>query len=438
MKSGRGAKGVQRWVKIAAFAAGSIPSVAWAAGWDTPILYTARHQGMGGTAIGYVDDPSASFHNPAGLSWVRGVELLGDFSLILAEIRSTPDQNHANGIDSNTIVAPFPFFAAGYRLHEWISVGVAAYPVASGAAEYEYTDILDDPVADSTSVLFIEGSALASLNVPEDALVPGKLSLGAGWRVTRVSLDREKGDPDDPRNLNLDLDGWDFGGVRLGLQYRPIPSLSFGAVWRSKVEVDAEGDSGTFLGQTVDDPKVEFILPQKFGFGARYDLGRFGIAADYEYTDQSQNDRVDVSGTFQGAASVTTIQQLFEWHDGHTIRGGLEYRVPTDSAYVPVRAGYVYDARVSNAAFPSAFGTPPTSTSSISVGAGYVAEDWQVNVAGAYRFGGATISPDEVSAECRTNPLCAGDGDYRLRAVGIYVDGSVRFDVAGLDGRRHY
>ena len=40
----------------------SSASVAAAAGWDTPILHTARHQGMGGTAIFRVkvDDPNVS------------------------------------------------------------------------------------------------------------------------------------------------------------------------------------------------------------------------------------------------------------------------------------------------------------------------------------------------------------------------------------------
>jgi hypothetical protein len=41
--------------------------LARAAGYDTPILYSARHQAMGGTAIAYVDDPSATF-TTAGLA----------------------------------------------------------------------------------------------------------------------------------------------------------------------------------------------------------------------------------------------------------------------------------------------------------------------------------------------------------------------------------
>jgi long-subunit fatty acid transport protein len=377
---------------------------------------------MGGTAIGYVDDPSAAFHNPAGLQWVQGLTLLGDFSLILAEIRASPD-NAAKSIDSNTIVAPFPMLAAGYRLQEWVSLGIAGFPVASGAAKYEYDNILGNPVTDDTRVLFIEGTILASLNVPEDKLIPGKLAFGAGWRVTNVSLDREK-----TNLLDLDLNGTDWGGYRLGLQYRPIPEFSIGAAYRSKVDITADADDGRALVE-VQNPEFDFVLPQKWGFGARFDWDRIGVAVDYEFTDQSQNDEQELRGEVGGRPLA--VNQIFNWQDGHTIRAGVEYRVAaSDGGYVPLRAGYIWDGQVNDPAYPSAFGTPPTSTNSITVGLGYVVDRWQVNAAGAYRFGSTTVTEGELGTGC--DQLCAKDGDYRIRAVGIYLDGSVRFDVAGL------
>ena len=45
----------------------SLP-IAQAGGYDTPMLYSARHMGVGGAAAGYVNDPSALYHNPAGLA----------------------------------------------------------------------------------------------------------------------------------------------------------------------------------------------------------------------------------------------------------------------------------------------------------------------------------------------------------------------------------
>src|SRR5687767_69481 len=106
---------------------------AHAAGFETPILYTARHQAMGGTAISYVDDPSSAFHHPAGLGGVEGLGLLADVSLILGRIQASPDAA-TNSIESNTVVAPFFLVGAPLRAHEWVTVGVGVFPVASGGA----------------------------------------------------------------------------------------------------------------------------------------------------------------------------------------------------------------------------------------------------------------------------------------------------------------
>src|SRR5260221_6236935 len=92
------------------------PALAHAGGYDTPMLYSARHMGMGGAAIGYVRDPSALFHNPAGLGQVEHAELLGDFSLILGKLRASPSIN-AQDVTSDLTVAPFFLVGGAYRVH---------------------------------------------------------------------------------------------------------------------------------------------------------------------------------------------------------------------------------------------------------------------------------------------------------------------------------
>src|SRR5690349_7273477 len=91
------------------------PASVRAGGFDTPILYTARHLGMGGTAIGYVDDPSAVFHNPAGLRGVKGFAFVADFSLLLGTLQASPDSAaSARNVESELTVAPFFLLGAAY------------------------------------------------------------------------------------------------------------------------------------------------------------------------------------------------------------------------------------------------------------------------------------------------------------------------------------
>src|SRR5688572_21806255 len=93
--------------------------LAWAAparagGYDTPMLYSARHLGMGGTAIGFVEDPSAMFHNPAGLGNIKKFSVLGDFSLLLARVTASPDAA-ALDTESEQTVAPVFLVGGGLR-----------------------------------------------------------------------------------------------------------------------------------------------------------------------------------------------------------------------------------------------------------------------------------------------------------------------------------
>jgi long-subunit fatty acid transport protein len=393
-------------------------SLVSAAGFDTPILYTARHQAMGGAAIGYVDDPSAGFHNPAGLQGVEGLALLGDLSLVLGKVRSTPDDTAENQ-ESNTVVAPFFLVGAGYRAHEWLSVGLAGFPVASGGAEYEYANSVGSGrTINSTEIVFFEITPFVSLNVPE-RLVPGKLAIGAGYRVSIVSFNREQGNVGDPQLLNLSLGGQDFKGFRIGAQYQPLEQLKLGVVFRNKVTVTSKADTVTVAARELTDAELPFTLPAKLGFGARGDLGDFGIATDLELAFQSQNGRAPLTGKLEG--ETLERQNVFDWEDGVTWRVGGEYRL-LNGPHVPIRLGYIFDSAVTNRAYPSAFGTPPSVTHTLTAGAGYVAEHWQVNLAASRRFGSTRIEPGDLGEGCS---FCSFAGDYSITMTGLYLDASV-------------
>ncbi|HVY30576.1 MAG TPA: outer membrane protein transport protein [Polyangiaceae bacterium] len=405
-------------------------ATAAAAGFDTPILYTARHQAMGGTAIAYVDDPAAAFHNPAGLQGVRGLAFLGDFSLILGKVRASPGAApQATSIESNTVVAPFFLLGAGYRLSDWLSLGFAVFPVASGGAEYKY-DIGTTRSIDSTEIVFFEATPLLSLNVPKDRWLPGKLAFGAGYRASMVNFDRLQGDENDPQILNLKLTGFNFTGFRVGVQYAPIEALKLGIVYRNNVKVPTRADNATVVGQKATDGKLDFTLPSKLGFGARYDWQRLGVASDVEWAFQSENKDAPLQGTVDG--SVATVPNKFEWTNGVTWRAGLEYRLGGEMQ-VPVRVGYLYDSRVTNKQYPSAFGTPPSKTQALTAGAGLSwqrygnagkPQRFQVNLAFTRRFGSTHLDKEDLGDGC---PLCGHAGDYSITMTGFYLDAS--FDL---------
>jgi len=391
-----------------------------AAGFDTPILYTARHQGMGGTAIASVDDASAGFHNPAGLQGVQGYGFLGDFSLILGKVRATPDKPAGNR-ESDTVKAPFFLLGGAYRIEEWLTLGLAAFPVASGGAEYRYNDAKGNETIDKTEIVFFEVTPMLSLNVPKDRWLPGKLAFGAGYRFSYVTFDREKGAPANPQQLDLQLSGTDFKGFRVGAQWAPIDELKLGVVYRNPVTVTTKTDSGMVFGSTATDGQLDFNLPSKLGFGSRVDLGPFSFGNDVEWAFQSQNKRPALKGVLTGAS--TEVPNVFEWKNGITWRTGIEYRIGKEPT-IPLRLGYIFDSRVTNPRYPSAFGTPPGPTRTFTAGVGLVEPSWQVNLAVSRRIGEAYVPPEGVapSVECR---FCGVGGQYEIAMTGLYIDASV-------------
>jgi long-subunit fatty acid transport protein len=400
---------------------------AQAAGFDTPVLYSARHQAMGGTAIGYVDDPSAAFHNPAGLRGVQGLALLADVSMILVHATGSPAVSaSASGIQSNLSIVPMFMAAAGYRVSRWLSAGLAVYPVASGGAEYEYPapGAPQQYQINETSIVFYELTPLVSLNVPQGAILPGELSVGVGYRMSLLDFERVQGARDNPQALDLELRGRDFTGLRLGLQYRPVPALSLGAVYRNRVDITARADEGTLLGNVATDVQLPVVLPAQLGGGVRVDVDRLGLAFDATYSLQSQNDRTTLSGSIAG--NRVSVPSVFDWQDAFTLRFGFEYRLgPAEE--LPVRIGYVYDGQVSSRAYPSAFGMPPAATHTFTLGGGYDAGAWEMNLALALSGGSAQIEPEQLAppAEC---PTCGSAGEYGIAGTGLYVDFST--DIA--------
>jgi long-chain fatty acid transport protein len=411
------------------------PSLAHAGGYDTPMLYSARHMGMGGAAIGYVNDPSALFHNPAGLAQVERGEVLGDFSLLLGKIQASPGIT-AQDQKSDLTAAPFFLLGGAYRVHPRIVLGVGVYPIASSGATFRYGAA---GFENTTELFFLEASPAISFNILSN------LRIGVGYRVTYVHLKRYEGNTTSSSTPFLDftLTGQNYTGFRVGAQWSALPWLQFGAVYRNPTTTKVTNDHGVALAMEFQDVSTKFKLPAKFGAGGRADFDSFGlagsVAVDYEYTFNSQNTGDPLLGTpvaaaGQPAMAQASVSNVFEWSDSQTVRVGVEYRLLPDPTAqfdrVALRAGYVHDGKTANAEYPTPFGTPPGPTQVVTLGTGYNGGNWQTNLAYAYRFGHGAVTQADLSAPGRQDcEFCgvAGKQDYSIHLHGLYGDVSYKF-----------
>lgn len=417
---------------VTALAAGASP--ASAAGYDTPILYSARHMGMGGTAIGYVRDPSAIYHNPAGLGRIGTASILGDLSLIMGHITAAPVAD-GESLVSELTVAPAFLLGGAYRITEWLSAGLAIYPVASAGGEYKYNGADGAPQTDLTSLIFFEFSPAIAITLPYN------LHIGLGYRISLIQFERVKGPADDPKFFNLDMSGMNWAGFRLGMQWQPIPELGVGLNYRFKTRTEVTAETSNFINQDLNKTSTEFILPAQFGVGLRGDLGNVGVALDLQYTFNSQvstqtyiaEQKVDTDG--DGTPDVSklpaplAVDNVARWRDNWTLRAGAEYRFDTSCVFgehIAARIGYVYDGQVANGQYPSAFGTPPVATQTGTAGVGFDAGAWEVNLAYAYRTGAVDVLPEEKGP--LTCLACAKSGYYAIELHGVYLDFSYDFE----------
>lgn len=444
---------------------------ALAGGYDTPILYTARHIGMGGTAISFVDDASAVFHNPAGMGHMRSGNVIANFSLLTGGLIANPapvlSTRFAASAESNQTVAPFFLVGGGARITDWLTLGLAVYPVASAGAVYEYTIVepkaskkdglvkpgfeLSTDIYDETRLVFFEFSPAVAINLP------GNFHLGFGYRISLVQFDRVQQTPgDEDAVVDFSTSGLNFEGFRMGLQWAPIEELQLGAVYRFKTRTRTNGDEAQFLRikaepdvtplnlieDRYDRVDAQFVLPAKFGFGVRTNFTPVSLAADLEYTFNSANRDLTFKFTDNpdpdtGAqAPAAKIVNYMGWHDNLTLRLGAEYcftMAPFGLDHqFKARLGYVFDGQVASKAYPSAAGTPPVATQSFTVGAGYDGGPWAVNFAYAYRFGNVTVAQSDIpngnEVNVDTCSSCGKHGYYEINLHGIYLDFSWDFD----------
>lgn len=439
-------------------------SSASAGGFDTPILYGARHIGVGGAAVGYVDDPSAIYHNPAGLTGVKGLAITANLSPLLATLRTSPGEpngNLGNALyngnewptrEAEPIVAPAFLLGAAYRLSDWMVFGLGVFPLASATAEYKMTQedlsmpLCDDPPCgpgeyggvpwvDRARVVFIE---LSPINLAFD--LPLGLSVGAGLRLTMASFERTKGVEADPRLADADLSGpgcFDLGvlpmgdclGFRAGVQWRYFDWVSAGLTYRHTVTPNVEADVGRLPPGEFRDVSAEFTVPARLSGGVRFQFWDWALALDAHYGFNSQMQELDIQGT-DAAGRPGGLLIPFDWKDSVTVQGGLEY--PLLAGRLPVRVGYAFDGETASKRYPSAFGTPPAASHSFTAGVGYRANNWQLNAAGAYRTMNTSVSPADVENN-GCDELCGKAGsEYSLSLIGLYLDFSIDLEVASL------
>lgn len=435
---------VRRWTASAALlATAAAPTTALAAGYDTPMLHTARHMGMAGTAIAWADDPSSMFHNPAGLGQIGTGQAMISVSPLGGQIQGCPNVDVAlDGskppvcLKSDPAVSPFFLLGGAWRLSDRITVGVGAMPVggAAGGYSYQLSEIVPKfganrkvvkgayNVEDSAFLSFIEFTPTIAFQILDN------LRLGVTWRPAYVMFTREQmrtetrklvtdGSPlKTYKDIGLSgMSGMSWGGIRVGLQGN-VGKLKLGAVYRNQTETDVTADEVFFKDARFTDAKFGIKYPSKFGLGAAYEfIDKLTVAVDFEYMLQSFNDTTYLRGFNTANQKTEAVANASNWQDSFTLRVGGQWKF--NERWLG-RLGYIFDSPAVRSTYPTAFGSPPAPTHFGTIGGGYeISERLSLAFAAAIRNGSTTSGTPEP-----TCMFCGKEGKYGITLGGAYLD----------------
>jgi len=335
----------------------------------------AAAMAMGGAFIAVANNPTAIFHNPAGIAWLDGTQISFGSTLIIPKaslsLANWPDPAYQS-IDavsqvfypptfyitqkvSDKIVAGFGFFTPYGLGTEWSDP--ENFPLRYIATKDDMKSFIFNPtlafkLSDNLSIA--AGVSYIYSTLKFELVEHSGIDLGAfNPLLTGVTAEVYV-----PVSLEANGSGW---GLNAGVLYKG-ESFSLGVNWRGGFDIKYDGDlalSTTDAQVSIPSPYnllgleptiiaelptsgtasiPSFKYPHIFGVGAAFDVSeKLTFTADVHYILWSSYDEFTVEVEIANFSDKLVEEN---WKDSFVLRGGLEYRVNESFA---LRLGALYD-----------------------------------------------------------------------------------------------
>jgi long-chain fatty acid transport protein len=319
-----------------------------------------RAMGFAGAYTAVADDPSAIFHNAAGLAFLEGKQLYVGGTLIMPQSSFTGDNPFPGiGVEERqgvgSLLVPALYFS--HRVSRRFAWGIGLNTPFGLKTKWANPDGFTGRYVALESSL--QGFAL---NPTVAVRLSDRVSLGAGLdvRFSSVRLVRRTGAEDpftqtftDTAEVVLESNTATGVGFNVGVVAKPIEGLSLGAHYRHKVKIDYVGKA-TFTQIPTGNDEFDAIVagllppgrpavrtsieyPSILAVGVARDSVWWTVAADLVFFQWSTFDKLTLTfPTEPGLDSVITEDYRNTWQ----VRAGVERRLDNGWA---LRLGYHYD-----------------------------------------------------------------------------------------------
>ncbi|WP_233813464.1 OmpP1/FadL family transporter [Desulfobaculum bizertense] len=385
---------------------GIFASQAFAAGYGI-YEWSARGNALGGTLIARADDPSAVAYNPAGITQLEGINVMGGMTIIAPNATIKVNGPGSDGKGSNTAwTIPHAYYTHQMSDRAWFGLGVFSR-VGLGT---EYTD--DESWAGRYNCSYA-GIKAVSVNPNLAFKVTDNLSFAVGFEAMIMEFAFDNAT--DPRVLSGRTSGYDYDdntydiktklraqgwapGWNVGLHYKPFDWLAFGATYHSQIDMTVEGKAhfdanpGAKGIMSQNNP-IATALNSKFGkrsnaqgtapipastsFGVMVKpTDRLSIEIDAIHTDWSSYTDL----TFEIDSMGQDIVSDKNWHDTWRYQVGAEYRLYD---WMDLRAGYVFDESPIQDEYAD-YAVPGNDRQMVNTGVGMRFDQWTVDLSYSY------------------------------------------------------
>jgi long-chain fatty acid transport protein len=311
-----------------------IPSVSTAGGlyineFGTPSMGVA---GAGANAV--TSDASTSFHNAAGMTRIKGHELMGTAGVLNATVKFDPDgDTPIPGGDGGSAGGPAPIIG-GFYVHslsdKW-KLGANLITITAAILDYD-----DDWTG---RYLNTEVTLLTMTFYPSIAYrVNNWLSLGGGPQIMYADLEMKAKvpQPGPGGDGDVKIDGDDIAfGFGLGALFELSESTRFGVIYQSEIEPEFDGDvklSGPGLSVNTD---TEITLAKFIKVSGYHELNdQWALLGTLGWENWSEFENVNIS-TDSGSKNIPR-----NWDDTWKFAAGLHFR-PVEKWLLQL--GFSYD-----------------------------------------------------------------------------------------------
>lgn len=302
-------------------------------------VQSGRGTGMAASMTGFVDDSSAIFYNPAGISRGKVFDAQIGVTLINPLFKFT----HDNGEFANTVFAiapPVNAYVSG-GITDKLSIGIGVFT--------PYGMRLGWPEGWVGRRLITEASLLTADINPTVAYRLGPIRIGAGFQLVRatVELQRQIAFGESEGTTTLGAGTWGFGG-NVGAMIDIVPKvLSIGAHYRSAVKLSFDGRAHfenvpPSLQQAIHDQAVStsIVTPDTMAMGiAVRPVRTVVIDADVVWTGWGNFRSIDLQFPEDTAGTLDSTRAK-NWKSGFNYHLGAEGAI---GEHWRIRGGALYD-----------------------------------------------------------------------------------------------